>query len=412
MPASPPVILGYDLVSPLGTELIPQWERAARGESGVVPLTRFAPAPDFPVQVAGQVPEFDEAPFPFLAPREMALWPSPIFRHAMLVTHRALARAGVVITPELAPEVGITLSAAVGGLDAVLWADRRLQAEGKLPPPWVPPNSCINMVGGKLSMLTGATGPLMSTITACATAATSLIVGAMLLAQGRARVVICGGVDFPLVEPILAGFATMNGAIKGQRDDPARASRPFSADRKGFVVSEGAAALILADREFARAHGLPFSFELAGWSLTSDAHHYVAPHLPTVARAMAEAVADAGLAPGDVDLVSAHATSTKAGDLVEAQALAQVFGARIPPVWAGKSLVGHTMGAAAGVELILALMGAERGLCPPTLNHTPDPAIPLDVVAEGARPLAAEHLLKNAFGFGGTNSCLLVRRVN
>ena len=163
------VIVGYDAVSPLGTDMATQWDKAVRGQSGIGALTRFALPDDFPVRVAGQVPDIDIGPYPFLSPRSLALWPSPIFKHALLVVHRALAQSKIEITRELAPRVAITFSSAVGGLDAVLRADRLMKAEGKMPHPFTNPNSCINMVGGKVSILTGATGPICSTITACAT---------------------------------------------------------------------------------------------------------------------------------------------------------------------------------------------------------------------------------------------------
>ena len=408
-----PVILGYDMVSPLGTDLSGQWERAARGESGVGALTRFPMDEAFPVRIAGQVPEFDASPYPFLAPREMAHWTSPIFRHAMLVVHRALAVSGVEITPGLAPRVGITFSTAVGGLDAVIAADRLMKKEGKTPNPFTNPNSCINMVGGKVSILTGATGPITATITACATGSTSLIIGSMFLRQGLADAVICGAVDFPLVEPIVAGFASMNGAYKHKKDqpeEPAAASKPFSAARRGFVVSEGAAAVIIATWEFARAHGLPYAFEIAGWSMTSDAYHFVAPNPDTVTRCVAESIAAAGIAPSDIAAVNAHGTSTRVGDKVEHDALAAVFGSGIPPVTANKSQIGHAMGASSGIESVLALEGMKRGALLPTINYAADPEIPLDCVPEGVRTHDQEFVLKNAFGFGGCNSCIVFRR--
>jgi 3-oxoacyl-[acyl-carrier-protein] synthase II len=206
------VILGYDAVSSLGTDLETQWQRAVAGDCGIGPLTRFPLIGNFPVRVAGQVAEIDFSPYPFLQPREMAHWTSPIFKHALLVVHRALVRSGIEITKALAPRVAVTFSSAVGGMDAVLNADRLMIAENKLPHPFTNPNSCINMVGGKVSILTGATGPICSTITACATGISSLIIGEMMLQRGMADVVIGGAVDFPLVEPIVAGFATMNGA--------------------------------------------------------------------------------------------------------------------------------------------------------------------------------------------------------
>lgn len=414
---SPVVVLGYDVVSPLGTELGLQLERARAADSGVGDLTRFPLREGFPVRVAGEVEELDPAPYDFLRPRKMALWRSPIFSHGMLVVHRALRRAGLEITPELAPRVAVTFSTAIGGLDAVIDADRELVGSGKLPAPWVDPNSCVNMVTGKVSILTGATGPITSTITACATGSTSMIVGAMFLQAKMADVAICGAVDFPLVEPIVAGFATMNGAYQvkaGVREPPTRASRPFSVGRRGFVISEGAACVVLATREFATAHGLKHQIELAGWHTNSDAHHYVAPNPKTVAHCMAGAIAHAGLVPDDIDAVNAHAASTKVGDRVEADTLTDLFGAadRVPPVSANKSQIGHAMGASSAIESVFAMEGMVEAYLLPTINHMEDPEIALDCVAEGCRPREQEHLLKNAFGFGGCNACLVFRRVS
>jgi 3-oxoacyl-[acyl-carrier-protein] synthase II len=414
MASSRTIIVGWDMVSPLGTDLADQWDKASRGKSGIGALTRFERPEGFPVAIAGQVPDWDPTPYPFLAPRQMAHWTSPIFSHAMLVVHRALQHAGIEITPELAPRVAVTFSSAVGGLDAVLRADRQMVADNKLPHPFTNPNSCINMVGGKVSILTGATGPISATITACATGATSLIAGHLLLEQGRADVAICGAVDFCLVEPIVAGFATMNGAYQPKPGHPPlppeQASRPFSIDRRGFVIAEGAACLIATTETFARRYGLSPDIALAGWSMTSDAKHFVAPNLDTVTRCMTEAVADAGLQPSDVAVVNAHGTSTRIGDTVEARALEQVFGQHLPPVSANKSMTGHAMGASSAIETILAIEGMQRGLVLPTINHVPDPDLPLDVVAEGTRALDQSFILKNAFGFGGCNSCIVLHR--
>lgn len=408
-----PVVVGYDAVSPLGTVLDDQWNRAAAGESGLGPLTRFPLRERFPVQVAGQVPEFDASPYPFLSPRKMAHWSSPIFKHAMLVAHRALAKAGVEIAPDIAPRTAVTFSTAVGGLDAVLAADRLMVERNRLPHPFVPPNSCVNMVGGKISILTGAQGPILSTVTACATGNTSMIVGAMLLARGDADIAICGAVDFPLMEPIVGGFATMNGAYKSKPEEqsPAAASRPFSHHRKGFVVSEGAACVVLTTPEFARAHGLTATIELAGWASTSDAHHFVAPNPDTVERCMAMAVGQAGIAPADIDSVNAHAASTKVGDMVEAQTMMRLFGGDLPPTTANKSLFGHCMGASSAVESVLAMEGMVRSVLLPTRNYVPDPEFPLDCLTSHAVSLEQEFVLKNAFGFGGCNACIVFRRL-
>jgi 3-oxoacyl-[acyl-carrier-protein] synthase II len=418
MGKSRPRLLGWDGVSSLGIDWSAAWKRAVAGGSGIGPLTRFPLRPDFPVRIAGQV-DLDPGaiePCPAcLRPREMAHWKSPVFRYSMLVVHRALAKAGIEITPELAPRVAVTFSTAIGGLDAVVDADRALVATGTLPLPYMNPNSCVNMIAGKISMLSGATGPCITTVTACATGSTSMVMGALLIETGRADVVIAGAVDFPLVEPIVAGFSTMNGAFKPKTDEdtlhPERASRPFSLDRRGFVISEGSGCVIMASAEFVRAHGLAADFELAGWSLTSDAHHPVAPHRPTIAACIAEAIATAEVRTDAIAAVNAHASSTKVGDKIEDEALHDVFGGKVPPVTANKSQLGHAMGAASVIESMLALEGMRQGVLLPTLNFTPDPDINLDVVTS-TRPLAdQDYVLKSAFGFGGTNTCLVFHRL-
>jgi 3-oxoacyl-[acyl-carrier-protein] synthase II len=410
-----PVIVGFDAVSPLGIDLETQWRRALDGESGVGPLTRFALSPEFPVRVAGEAPAIDHLAYPFLSAREQARWVSPVFKYALLTVQRALDKSNLIITPQLAPRVAVTYSSAIGGLDTVLAADRRLMQQGRLPKPFVNPNACINMVGGKAAMLARATGPITAPISACATGMTSLLTGAMLLAAGRADLAICGAVDFPLVEPIVAGFASMNAAFQPKQGEaavlPEACSRPFSVDRRGFVIAEGAGCILLATRSFARTHGLKAHIEIAGWSMTSDAHHHVAPRYETVKRCIDECIRDAGLSPEDIDAVNAHATATRGGDQVEADALTAVFGDHAPPVTANKSLMGHAMGASSAIESIFAIMGMLAEELPPTINLRPDPTIALDLGTGVRRKLAQEHVLKNAFGFGGCNACAVFRGI-
>jgi 3-oxoacyl-[acyl-carrier-protein] synthase II len=240
-----------------------------------------------------------------------------------------------------------------------------------------------------------------------------MIIGAMFIRQGLADVAICGAVDFCLVEPILAGFATMNGAMKnraGEPLEPEKACRPFALDRKGFIVSEGAGSIIIAAREFAAAHGLKPSMELAGWSMTSDANHFVAPNFETVKRCVVESIERAGISPGDIAAVNAHATSTKVGDRIESDVLKDVFGGRVPPVTANKSFMGHAMGASSAIESIYCMEGMRRGALLPTINYTPDPEIDLPVATELMK-FDQEFVLKNSFGFGGCNSCIVFKRV-
>jgi 3-oxoacyl-[acyl-carrier-protein] synthase II len=207
----------------------------------------------------------------------------------------------------------------------------------------------------------------------------------------------------------------MNGSFKPKNEEdaarPERASRPFSIDRRGFVISEGAGCAIMASADFAKAHGLRSDFELAGWSLTSDAFHPVAPHRPTIARCMSEAIVASGITPDGIAAVNAHASSTRVGDKVEDEALHDVFGSKVPPVSANKSQTGHAMGAASIIESMLALEGMREGVLLPTINFTPDPEINLDVVTTARAHRDQEYVLKNAFGFGGTNTCLVFRRL-
>ena len=410
------VVVGYDAISPLGSDMDEQWNRALRGESGIVPLTRFPLCPSFPVRIAGQVPDIDHESYPFLTARHQSMWFSPVFKYGMLTVARALERSGIEITKDLAPRVAVTYSSAVGGIDALLMADRKLQADSRLPHPYANPNSCINMIGGKIAMQTGAQGPITATITACATGLTSVLMGAMFLEQGRADVAICGAVDCALVEPIAAGFHTMNAVFHPKQDQehepPDQASRPFSLNRRGFVMSEGAGAIILTTQDFAAAHGLEYCIEVAGWSMTSDAQHFVMPYMETIRRCMADAIENAGISPDTIDAINAHATSTRVGDKVEFDALQAVFANHLPPVSANKSLIGHAMGASSAIETIFTLRGMETGMILPTINHQPDPDIPIDCVAEGARSLDQELVLKNAFGFGGCNSCAVFKKIN
>ena len=408
------VIAGYDAISPLGTDMKTQWENAVKGKSGIKELTRFPFDTAFPVCIAGQVDEIDISPYPFLSPRALALWPSPIFKYAMLTVYRALEKSRIKIDTDLSPRVAVTFSSAVGGLGVILDADRQMISEKKLSPPFANPNSCINMVGGKISILTGATGPIFASITACATGLTSIITGVMILEQGRADVAICGAVDFALVEPIVAGFATMHGAYTHKpeiQELPKQASRPFSSNRRGFVISEGSGAVILTTKDFAKAHGLKPEIEIAGWSMTSDACHFVAPNLETVKRCIKESISHAGISPDNIDAVNAHATSTKIGDKVEYNALKAVFKDNIPPVSANKSMTGHAMGASSAIESIFAIQGMLNNLLLPTINYTPESGMELDCVSEGSRQLEQEFVLKNAFGFGGCNSCVVFQRI-
>jgi 3-oxoacyl-[acyl-carrier-protein] synthase II len=411
------VICGYDMVSPLGTQLEEQWAAFAAGRSGIDWIRRFEPQHTDPVKVSGEVPRLAYEGFDFWSERDTGNWFSPVIFHSMLVAKRALSHANFAVDERNASRVGITFSSAIGGLDAMIDAETKTNA-GLTPHPFTNPNGCLNLVAGKVSILTGAQGPIFSPVAACATGATSVATAALLLRTGQADAVIAGACDFPVLRSLLGSFASMNGAFRGfdkptdrAHKDPTKVSRPFSMDRKGFVVSEGAAAFVVATRAYAEKNHLPVRAVIQGIGLTSDAKHYVAPSLPTIIAAMEKAILGAGLTAKEIDAVNVHAASTGVGDQCEAEALCAVFGKdSLPALTANKSQIGHTMGASSAIELALTIESLERQLVLPTLNYEPDPKLaPLPVVRE-ATSFEQRHVLSNAFGFGGCNCCLVVGR--
>ncbi len=407
------VIAGYDMVCPLGASLEECLDAFFAAKSGIDWIRRYEVSDNDEVRVSGEVPRLRYDEFPFWNERDTGNWFSPVIFHSMLTAYRALSHAGHIITDENAHRTAVTYSSAVGGLDAMIDADEKVRA-GKLPHPFTNPNGCLNLVGGKVSILTGAKGPIFSPVAACATGAASIASAAMLLTTGRADVVIAGACDFPVIRSLLASFASMNGAFRSRKADdrahldPTKVSRPFSRDRKGFVVSEGAAAIIVTTRKYAEKQGLPVRATIEGIGMTSDAKHYVAPSLPTIIACMRDAVNDAGRTPDEIDAINAHAASTGLGDSLEAEALRTIFGNRELPLCANKSQIGHTMGASSAVELILAVECIARGSMLPTLNFDPDPAAHRVDTTVTTRAVEQHVVLSNSFGFGGCNVCLVI----
>jgi 3-oxoacyl-[acyl-carrier-protein] synthase II len=281
--------------------------------------------------------------------------------------------------------------------------------------PYLLPNLCANLPSGKAGMLMGFTGPIFSPQGACASGNHAIGIGARMIRDGDCDFVLAGGVDTCLIPEIVQGFANMLAtAYITPKDraynDPSQASRPFSIDRKGMVLSEGAGVLVLAAEEMLPVHGLTPKAEVLGVGWTSDAHHFTLPNGHTIVRAIREAIDDAGLAPGDIACVNAHGTSTQKGDKVEIACLREVFGKGLGkiPVSANKSQIGHTLGAAAAIEAALGIEAMRQGLILPTVNHIPDPDLAdVDVVPHATRRQRYEFFLSNAFGFGGTNCCVV-----
>jgi 3-oxoacyl-[acyl-carrier-protein] synthase II len=311
------------------------------------------------------------------------------------------------------------LGSAINGSDSLREAFVRMQTIGANGvSPFLLPNVCANVPAGKAGAVLGFTGPIFSPQGACASGNHAIALGARLVRDGDVDFAIAGGVEMPLVPEIVLGFANMNASFKLRASDrafenPSQASRPFSVDRRGFVLAEGAAAVVLAADDVVAAHGLTPIAEVAGLGWTSDAHHFTRPHAPTIVRAIRDALADAEIDAGAIGSINAHGTSTPAGDAVEVECLKEVFGERLPkvPVTANKSQVGHSLGAAAAVEAVLALLALEHQTVLPTLNYVADPALTGPDFVATARPHAHDHVLSNSFGFGGTNCCVIFRGV-
>ena len=406
------------MVTPLGKSAEEYHRNASAGHSGVKAISRFDSS-DIDVHVAGQVPEIDFVEEKILSKRDLKNWFSPVIPYSLYVADRALKKSGLQITDENKSRIGITYSSAIGGLDAILTADQNYYAHAAIPHPFTNVNVCLNLIAGKISMQYGTTGPLFSPVAACATGNVSVVNGLTLIQMGLADVVICGAVDFPLNKSVVYSFSSMNGAYHSEKEDdrgfhnPAQISRPFSQDRKGFVISEGAACLIITSLEYAEKNDMAVEAEIKGFALNSDGFHYVFPKTETCAACMQQSLQNAGLNPGIVDCINTHGTSTKIGDKNEVLAMKSVWGAGFYSVilTANKSALGHSMGASSAIELISSLLSLKHGIIYPTLNYLPDPEFNLDNLVTETREKKVNYVLNNSFGFGGTNSCIILGNV-
>ncbi len=405
------VVTGVGLLTPVGIGTETNWQALIAGESGIGPITHFD-ATDYPVRIAGEVPDFDALRW---ISRKEAKKMDRFIHFAMAATHLALEDAGLPLQVPEPDRTGVVIGVGMGGLQTLEEAVDVIRTKGPgRVSPFTIPKLIINMAPGHVSMLTGARGPNLSSVSACATGAHSVGDAARLIAMGDADVMIAGGSEATVTALGIAGFAAMK-ALSTRNDDPQRASRPFDADRDGFVSAEGAAVLILELLEHAVARGARILCEVAGYGQSSDAHHMTMPDPDGAgaAAAMRNALADAELSPDAVDYVNAHGTSTPTNDRIETLALKHVFGehARRLAVSSTKSMTGHMLGAAGAVEAAICALAIERGVVPPTINlDTPGEGCDLDYVPHTARDLRVDAALSNSFGFGGTNACLVLRR--
>jgi 3-oxoacyl-[acyl-carrier-protein] synthase II len=411
-------VVGYGAATPLGNTFEKTWKRAVRGEAGFGKVTRCKV--DSASDIVGEIPDWDPLQLDFINAKEVYNWNAAFVILTMAVCKEALDNSGIPIDEKTAPRMACLIGSAMNGPDAFRVAMHDLEHRGPLRiSPYLLPNMCGNLPSGKAGMLLKFTGPIFSPQSACASGNHAIGIGARMIRDGDCDFVLAGGVDTPLLPELIHGFANMNATIKvrpGDRayGDPAQASRPFSVDRKGFVLSEGAGVVVLAAEELLTAYGLKPKAEVLGIGWTSDAHHYTSPNGPTIIRAIKETIEDAGLQPGDVQYINAHGTSTPKGDQMEIQCLRDVFGKKIEkiPVSSNKSQVGHTLGATAAIEAALTIEGMKNGIMLPTINHLSDPSLAdIDVVPNTARKQTYEISLSNAFGFGGTNCCVIFRGV-
>ena len=405
------VITGLGAVTPIGNTVSSYWAGLKSGANGVAPITLFD-ASRHACRFAAEVKEFD--PSGVLDPKETKRW-DRFCQFGVVAAKEALAHSGLEITDANRQRIGVIIGSGVGGL--LTMETQAHVLEGKGPgrvSPFTVPMMIPNMATGLAAIALGAQGPSSAVATACAAGSNAIGDAFRLLQQGHADAMVCGGAESAITPLGVAGFASAK-ALSFRNDDPATASRPFDAERDGFVIGEGAGVLVLETLEHAQARGAEILGEIVGYAMTCDAHHITSPIPGGLggARAMSLAIADAGLSPDEVDYVNAHGTSTPANDSNETSAIKTALGerARQIPVSSTKSMTGHLLGGSGGIEAVAAVLALEHGVIPPTINHqNPDPACDLDVVPNQAREQIISVALSNSFGFGGHNVCLAFRR--
>jgi len=405
------VVTGLGAVTPLGNDVPTLWEGLLAGRSGVGPITLFDPSA-LEVRIAAEVKAFD--PVALFGHRE-ARRNDRFTLFALEAARQALADAGLQFNGEDRRQVGVLIGSAVGGVHTLLENYDLLHTSGpRRVSPFMIPMMMPNAASAAVAIVYGLRGLNLCVASACATGSHAIGEAAEVIRRGRAEVMICGGSEAVIAPVSLAAFRNM-GAISTRNDEPERASRPFDAERDGFVMGEGAGVLVLESLEHARQRGARIYCELVGYGATADAYHVTAPEETGegAAGAMEQALHDAGLAPQDVDYINAHGTSTLLNDRIETRAIRTVFGPHADRlvVSSTKSMLGHLMGAAGAVEAIACLKSLETGWVHPTINYEhPDPQCDLDYVPNQARRLEPRVALSNSFGFGGHNGCLIFRR--
>jgi len=407
------VITGLGIISPLGNDVAETWENIRNGKSGIGLISHFDTSA-FSVRIGGSIKNFD--PARYISPKDIKKM-DPFIHYGMAAGSQAIEDSGLEVNEKNAHRIGVAVGSGIGGLPGIE-KGTQLYLEGgprKLSPFFVPSN-IINMISGNLSIKYGAKGPNFAIVTACATGTHNIGDAARLIEYGDADVMIAGGAEMATSPTGLGGFAAAR-ALSTRNDDPEGASRPWDRDRDGFVLSDGAGAIVLEEYEYARKRGARIYAELIGYGMSGDAYHMTAPSEDGdgAARCMENALHNASINPDQVDYINAHGTSTPAGDVVETMVVKRVFGdhAKKLAISSTKSMIGHMLGAAGGVEAIFSILSIQDQVAPPTINlDNPDPECDLDYVPNTARPMKINIALSNSFGFGGTNGTLIFKRLD
>ena len=402
---------GVGLLTPLGLGTEVTWEAARAGKSGIGRITQFD-ASAFSCQIGGEVKGFD--PASYIEKKEIKKM-GRFIQFAIAAAEWALKDSQLQVTPENAERVGVYIGSGIGGFEVIEREHRTLLEQGpRRISPFFIPATIVNLASGQVSMRSGAQGPNSATATACTTSAHSIGDSFRIIARGDADAMICGGTEACITPMGIGGFASMR-ALSTRNREPERASRPWDRDRDGFVVGEGAGILVLEELEAACHRGARILAEIVGYGMSADAYHVTAPPDDGggAFRVMRNSLRDAGIGPSQVDYINAHGTSTEVGDRAETVAIKRAFGehAYKLAVSSTKSMTGHLLGGAGGIEAGITVLAIRDQVAPPTINYeNPDPLCDLDYVPNQARPMKIEYALSNSFGFGGTNGCLVFKR--
>ncbi|WP_229007412.1 beta-ketoacyl-ACP synthase II [Methylophilus sp. Leaf408] len=404
------VVTGLGVVSPVGIGYQNAWDNLIAGQSGIARITKFDPTP-FASQIAGEVKGFNAEDF---IPAKDARRMDTFIQYGLAAGLEAFKDSGLEVTEANAERIGVTIGSGIGGLGLIESTNDNYDDGGprKISPFFIP-GTIINMISGNLSIMLGLKGPNIAIVTACTTGTHSIGEAARMIEYGDADVMVAGGAEAAITELSVGGFASAR-ALSGRNDDPATASRPWDKDRDGFVIGEGAGVLVLEEYEHAKARGARIYAEVSGYGLSADAYHMTAPNMDGPRRSMVNALKNAGVSPDQVQFMNAHGTSTPLGDTNETNAIKATFGdhAYNLVVNSTKSMTGHLLGGAGGLESVFTVLSIYHQVSPPTINiFNQDPECDLDYCANTARDLKIEYALKNNFGFGGTNGSLLFKRV-